>query len=198
VLLTVAYYRRKELLKLAPLGLVLLLVVINLSPGALGSVIDQFTRHDAATVPTVSDRASDYDAIRPDVWSHLALGRGYGSYNHDTYRILDSEVLLRTIETGVLGLAVFLLIADRDPDWAPVALVGAAIAVAFPVLAFLFDILSFPHVPYIFLYMIGLVAVVVARPRERRQPVLSPGGRTGPALPAARTRPVGVHDPLAS
>ena len=38
-------------------------------------------------VGTVSDRTSDYDAIRPDVWSHLALGRGWGSYNHESYRI---------------------------------------------------------------------------------------------------------------
>ena len=59
----------------------------------------------------MSDRASDYDAVRPDVWSHLAFGRGWGSYNHDDYRILDSEILHRTVEMGVLGLVSYLLIA---------------------------------------------------------------------------------------
>ena len=59
---------------------------------------------------TTSDRTADYDAVRPDVWTHLLFGRGFGSYNHDTYRILDSEILGRTVETGVLGLAAFLLI----------------------------------------------------------------------------------------
>ena len=100
----------------------------TLAPGAIGSTIEQFTRSDATALPTVSDRASDYDAIRPDVWSHILLGRGWGSYNHESYRILDSEILQRTIETGVLGLLAFLLvgisviassrraIAARDPD----------------------------------------------------------------------------------
>jgi hypothetical protein len=186
VILTLAYFRRRELLKLAPLGLVLLVVVTSLSPGALGSTISQFTRSDRASVPTVNDRASDYDAVRPDVWSHLALGRGWGSYNHDSYRILDSEILLRTIETGVLGLAAFLLlglsvvacsrktIASRDPATAPVALIGASIAVGFLVLATLMDELSFPHAVYIFLYMVGFEAVILERRGRDEEPTPAP------------------------
>jgi hypothetical protein len=174
VVLALAYYRRRELLRLAPLGLALLLTVMTLSPGALRSTVDQFLRSDRTAVNTVSDRVADYDAVRPDVWTHLAFGRGWGSYNHETYRILDSEILLRLIETGVVGLAAFLLIggsvlavtrraiAGRDPTVAPVALIGALCAVAFIVFAFLFDTLSFPHVPYIFLYITGLAAVVIA------------------------------------
>ncbi len=180
VVLTLVYFRRSALLKLAPLGLVVLVIAMVLSPGALSSITDQFTRSDRAAVGTVSDRTSDYDAIRPDVWSHPALGRGYGSYNHENYRILDSEILLRTIETGVLGLAAFLLIplvvlasarrliASRDPTAASVGLVGAAIAVTFFVCALMFDVLSFPHVPYVFLYMTGLVAVVIIERREEK------------------------------
>ena len=175
VILTLAYFRRRELLKLAPLGLVLLVVVSSISPGAIGSTIREFTRSDAAAVPTVSDRTSDYDAVRPDVWTHLALGRGWGSYDHNTYRVLDSEILTRTIESGVLGLVAFLLvpisvvatgrktIASRDPSAAPVALIGASVAVAFLVLSALFDELSFPHATYIFLYIAGLQTVVVRR-----------------------------------
>lgn len=173
--LTLAYFRRRELLKLAPLGLILLVLVSAISPGALGSTVRQFTRSDATAVPTVSDRTSDYDAVRPDVWTHLLLGRGWGSYNHDTYRILDSELLTRTIETGVIGLFAFLLvpvavvgasrktIALRDRESAPVALVGAATAMSFLVLAALFDELSFPHAAYIFLYIVGLETVMLRR-----------------------------------
>lgn len=180
VVLTLVYFRRRELLKLAPLGMVLLVVVTVLSPGAVQSTVDQFVRPDRLDVPTVSDRASDYDAVRPDLWTHLAFGRGWGSYNHETYRILDSEILHRTVEMGVLGLVVFLLmvlsvilsarktIGERDPRWAPVALVGAAVAAAFLVLSTLFDVLSFPHPTYIFLYTAGLVAVVIAPRRERK------------------------------
>ena len=200
--LTLAYFRRRELLKLAPLGMVLLIVVSSVSPGALGSTVSQFTRSDRAAVPTVNDRASDYDAVRPDVWSHLAFGRGWGSYNHESYRILDSEILHRLIEAGVLGLAAFLLvgvsvvastrrtIASRDPTSAPIALIGASMAVGFLVLATLFDELSFPHAVYIFLYMAGLVAVVVERPRRRAEPPPVAATPEAPAPTVAVQAPV--------
>lgn len=208
VLLMLAYFRRRELLRLAPLAVVFVIVVVALSPGALKSTVDQFTRSDAQAVGTVSDRTADYDAIRPDVWSHLAFGRGYGSYNHDTYRILDSEILLRTIEGGVFGLISFLLIGvsvivstrrsirSRDPTSAQPALIGAATAVAFIVLAFLFDELSFPHVPYIFLYMVGLAAVVVAprwSPKARRT---TPSPAVVPLERRELVGPLGAQDPL--
>ena len=188
IVLTLLFFRRKSLYKLAPLAMILLVTVMILAPGALSSVTDQFTRSDATTLPTVSDRSSDYDAIRPDVWSNLALGRGWGTYNHESYRILDSEILHRTIETGVIGLIAFLLIpvavlatvrrSIRSPDrsTAQIAVIGAAAAVGFFVLALLFDVMSFPHVPYVFLYMAGLVTVVVGRESEpaAESPPVSP------------------------
>jgi hypothetical protein len=216
--LTLAYFRRRELLKLAPLGMVLLVVVTVLSPGAVQSTVNQFVRPDRLDVPTVSDRASDYDAVRPDLWTHFAFGRGWGTYNHETYRILDSEILHRTVEMGVLGLVVFLLmvlsvilsarktIAERDPRWAPVALVGAAVAASFLVLSTLFDVLSFPHPTYIFLYTAGLLTVVIA-PREEREPRAPPVARAAHEdgrvrSPAAGQRfPVharGAHHPVRS
>jgi hypothetical protein len=178
ILLTLAYFRRRELLSLAPLGLVIAVVVSLLSPGAVRGTIDQFLRPDSASVATTADRTADYDAVRPDLWTNLLLGRGHGSYNHESYRIIDSEILNRLIETGVLGLLAFLAvglsvlfvarstIAARDPTYSPPALVGAAVAVCFLTVATLFDLLGYPHAVYIFLYMAGLVAVVVGRERE--------------------------------
>jgi hypothetical protein len=178
VLLTLAYFRRRELLSLAPLGLVIAVVVSLLSPGAVRGTIDQFLRPDSASVATTADRTADYDAVRPDLWTNLLLGRGHGSYNHESYRIIDSEILNRLIETGVLGLLAFVAvglsvlfvarstIAARDPTYSPPALVGAAVAVCFLTVATLFDLLGYPHAVYIFLYMAGLVAVVVGRERE--------------------------------
>jgi O-Antigen ligase len=200
VVLTLVYFRRRALLKLAPLGLVVLVIAMFLSPGALSSVADQFTRSDRAAVGTVSDRASDYDAIRPDVWSHPAFGRGDGSYDHETYRILDSEILGRTIETGVLGLAAFLLIplvvlasarrliTSRDQMAASVGLIGAAIAVTFFVFALMFDELSFPHVPYVFLYMTGLVAVVIIERRKEKTEKTAHRGAAPGAVGQANSR----------
>ncbi len=195
VILTMAYFRRRELLSLAPVGLVIAIAVSVLSPGAVQGTISQFLRPDRASVATTSDRTADYDAVRPDLWTHLLFGRGYGSYNHETYRILDSEILNRVVETGLVGLLAFLLvgisvvlvarrtIAGRDPTYAPLALVGAAAAVCFLVVSTLYDVLGFPHATYIFLYLAGLVTVVVARRPE--------------AAPAPRERPHGgrVHRP---
>jgi hypothetical protein len=184
VILTLAYFRRRELLKLAPLGLVALVAVHALSPAALGSTVSQLAP-DKLGVATVSERTIDYDAVRPEVWTHLIFGKGWGTYDHVTYRILDSDILQRVVETGVVGLVVYLgmaisvvltaraSIASRHPDWAGPALIGAAAAVSFIVVSFLFDVMSFPHVPYIFLYLAGLVAVVVGAEREPKPPASS-------------------------
>jgi hypothetical protein len=200
VVLVIAYFRRRELVRLAPLGFLSLIAIHGLSPGAFGSILFQL-HPDKLGVATVSDRAADYDAVRPDLWSHLAFGRGYGSYDHLSYRILDSEMLSRVVDTGILGALalIFMLMAivfacrrtinARDPVWSLPMLAVAAAAVAFLVFTFLFDVTSFPHVPYILLSLAGLAAVIVsgepdpapARPVRRLK------------RPAAARRP--VHRP---
>jgi hypothetical protein len=202
VVLALGYFRRRELLSLAPYGFVMALAITVMSPGAVHGVLSQFLRDDSSTVAPTSDRVADYDAVRPDVWTHLLFGRGFGTYEHDTYRILDSEILSRTVETGVIGLLAFLAIGitvvvasrrtinRREEPYASLALMGAAAAVAFMVASTLFDATGFPHVTYIFLYIAGLVAVVIGRgesdepPRPRRR-----------ALPTRRRQPAHASPP---
>jgi hypothetical protein len=172
VVLTIGYFRRRELLRLTPLLLVMLVVLHVVSPGALGSIAFQL-RGDHLDVNTVNDRTSDYDAVRPDIWSHPVFGRGYGTYEHKSYRILDMELLRETVEVGAVGVAAYLLmilsviavarapIRARRPRDAPVALVAAAAAVAFLVVSTLFDVMSFPHCPYIFLWMAAMLSATV-------------------------------------
>jgi hypothetical protein len=178
--LALGCFRRRELLKMAPVALLLLIVVLIVSPGTVEPVIKQFSSSAlGGNAPsTTSDREARYDAIRPDVWTHLALGRGYGSYQPLGHRIMDSEVLLRLIEMGVLGLAAFIwlglsvvatarkAINSRDPSRAPPALAGVAAAAVFVVVGALFDSISFPQVPYIFLCLAAYVAVAVKPPDE--------------------------------
>ena len=197
VIATLAYFRRRELLMLAPFGLVIGVMVAAVSPSAVHSVVAQFTRSDAGSVATTSERAADYDAIRPDLFTHLVFGRGFGSYNHASYRILDSEILSRTIETGILGLAAFLLIpisvilvarktvSQRDPRWAPAALCGVSAAVCMLVLATLYDVMALPHGPCVFLYLAGL-AVAVVGPGSA---ILPPSAARDHAVRAHRGRP---------
>jgi hypothetical protein len=184
VILTLAYFRRRELVRLAPLAVVVLIAVHLLSPGAFGAIAAQLHPQRLNDVTTVSDRTSDYDAVRPDVWTHLAFGRGYGSYEHTSYRVLDMEMLRELIEVGVVGLVAYIMmsvsivatarapIRRRRPEESRVALAAASTAVAFLVISTLFDVMSFPHCPYILLWMAGLLAVVVTNPAE--EPGASP------------------------
>jgi hypothetical protein len=177
VILTLACFERRRLLRLAPLGVVGLAAIHALSPGALGSIAVQL-HSNRLGVATISDRASDYDAVRPDVWSHLAFGRGFGTYDHTSYRILDMELLHSLVVGGVLGLLAYVaiavaviavarrVIASRDGDAATAALVAAAAAIGFLAVSTLFDVMSFPHCPYIFLFLAGFLAVVARAPER--------------------------------
>ncbi len=193
VFVTLIALRPREVLRLAPLGIGLFALARILSPGAIGSTLSQFLRPDRADVPTVSDRVADYDAVRPDLWTHFAFGRGFGSYDHETYRILDSEILHRLVEMGVLGLVAFLAIpvtviwaarralADGDPARASIALVGACAGACFLVVATLYDVLSFAHGVYAFLYIAGLVAVAqTAAPAPKAPTPATPPPRPAP------------------
>jgi hypothetical protein len=171
---TIIYFRREHIVKLIPLVVVGLIVIHILSPGALGSTAEQLSP-DRLGVNTVSDRAADYDALRPDVLTSLALGRGFGSYEYTRFRILDNDLLHRLVETGVIGLAAYLLmivsvimgarrlIRSRGPG-SDAALIGASAAAGFLTVTVLFDVLSFPHATYIFLFMAAIVACVLTRP----------------------------------
>jgi O-antigen ligase len=173
----------RRVMKLVPVGIAVLVVVHILSPGALGSVAVQLTSDRLNQASTVNGREADYDAIRPDVLSSPLVGRGYGSYDQQTYRILDSEYLHRLVETGVIGVVGYLalilsvIVAARrslragDAMRAPPALAAAGAAGAFLVASALFDAVSFPHTPYVFLTIAGLAAVCAASPAPDRDVV---------------------------
>lgn len=181
VFVTLAYFRRRELLRLAPLGVLIGVVMLVLTPGAAQTIVSQLSGDRLKSVTTVSDRTSDYDAVRPDVFSHVVSGRGYGSYEHVSARIIDMELLRTLIEVGAFGLLAYVAmlgsiivaarrpIRERRPRDSAVALSAAAAAVAWLVVSALFDVMAFPHCPYIGLWMAGLLAVVVSAERERRE-----------------------------
>jgi hypothetical protein len=165
---------------MAPLAVVFLLGIQLLAPGAARAIFTQL-QPDQLGVTTVSDRSSDYDAVRPDVWSHLAFGRGYGSYEPTSHRIIDMELLRQLVEVGVFGLSAFILlivaivavarrpIHERRATDATVALSAAAAAVVLLTVSTLFDAMAFPHCPYIALWLAGLLAVVVSQPATNAQ-----------------------------
>ena len=178
---TIGCFRRRELLKMVPVALLLLVAVLIVSPGTVTPLIRQFSpsQFGPNAPDTTSARDVTYDAIRPDVWTHLALGRGYGSYMPTGHRIVDSELLLRLVEMGVIGVAAFFwlglsvvatarrTINSRHPINAPPALAAAAAAAIFLAAGAMFTELSYPQVPYILFYLAAFVAVIVKPPNER-------------------------------
>ena len=167
-------YRPRQMMRLAPLAVVLLAIVHVAAPGALGGVFDQLLPNRVDKVNTTQDRVSDYEAIRPDLAAHPLLGRGYESYDQKKHRILDNQYLTLGIGVGLLGLLGYLAIfitaflsAHRaarsgDPDRAPPGLAAAASIVAALVAGGILDFLAFPQLPYLFCF-IAAIAVVLAR-----------------------------------
>ncbi|UGS37744.1 hypothetical protein [Capillimicrobium parvum] len=190
-------YRTREMLRLWPLVFVLAVFIHVASPGALGTIssLSGFLNTDSS-----AGRTSDYAAIAPDVVTRPVIGFGYGSLDisqADTYRILDNEYLGQLLQVGFLGVAAYLAMAlaaaliarpairSRDPARASPALAGMAAALAFAVASALFDILSFPQAPYLFLFA-GAVCTVAATGLPRA---------AGETARRRRTRPVPMPGP---
>jgi hypothetical protein len=207
ILLLALYRPRAVASSLLGLALVLVVVVHFTSPGALGSVLSQLEPGHVNGVLTTTDRTARYDAVRPDVVRHLLLGRGFQSYDPHKYRILDNEYLGLAITVGLLGLAAYIAIfatvmgsahgvirarlpgvrggvGDLRPDRERSSLALAAFA-SVGVVALssaLFDVLSFPHVPYLLFFLAAAITVL-------REPAPA-GGRVPDDPPRRRARSV--------
>jgi O-antigen ligase len=186
-ILTLLAFRPRELLRLWPAGLVVLILMPAMAPGAAGQVKSQLSSIGARQ--STQGRTADYDAIQPDLLAHRTIGRGYGTYDHDRYRLLDNQYLGVLIGTGLVGLATFIAmilavvliairpIRSRDPVRGPPALAAAAAAVAFGIVAALFDALAFPQTPYLFFFVAAIA--VVAASRDKNDLATPAEGRAG-------------------
>ncbi|HEY2766809.1 MAG TPA: O-antigen ligase family protein [Solirubrobacteraceae bacterium] len=206
ILLLVVYRPRTVVRSLLGLALVLGVLVHFTSPGALGSVLTQLEPGHVNNVLSTTDRTARYDAVRPDLLTHPLLGRGYESYDPHKYRILDNEYLGLMITTGLLGvLAYFGIFATMmsaahrtirgpDPHRASLALAAFAAVGVIALASALFDVLSFPHVPYL-LFFLGAMIVSLREHSPATQPVRRRSGRPRPlplghrAAPLAPPRP---------
>ncbi len=164
----------RRLLRLVPLLVILVGASHFLAPGAIGSVIQQFTGGKLTAVGTTVHRLDGYDAVRPIVMSHPILGEGIGGYNSLLNRILDNQMLDNLIQTGVVGEFAFIamivsvvwtavpLVRGSTDDRSKAALAAACAAVSFLTVSFLFDSMAYTHVPYIFLTFAGLLVVLAS------------------------------------
>jgi hypothetical protein len=187
VVLYIAFYRPRQVLRLAPLGVGALLVIVHFaSPGALGTVLNV---NRAVNSRSTSHRVGDFTDVTPDVLAHPALGRGFGTLNPQQpsqFRINDNEYIDELWEVGILGLLAFLwmilapvmsarrAIRTRGPTVGSLALATSGGCIAFLVACALFDALSFPQAPYMFFAVAALTTIAAAGPEGNVRPAREP------------------------
>jgi polysaccharide biosynthesis protein PslJ len=203
ILLLLAYRPREVLKTVGRLCLVLIAIVHFTSPGALGSVIDQLEPGHVNSALTTTDRTARYDAVTPDLLRHPLLGRGYESYDPQKYRILDNQYLDLLITVGAVGTLLYLgifatmisaalpLVRDRsrhDPRRSSLALAALVTIVSALIGSALFDVLSFPHVPYMLFFVAAMILAL-------REPSPVPeGARLQPPRPPGEENPPGAAE----
>jgi hypothetical protein len=199
-LLVLFAYRPRQMLRLVPAALVLIVLIQVAAPGAAGGVTNQLKPQNLFGVLSTKDRQSDYAAIAPDVIKHPILGRGYESYDQKKYRILDNQYLTLIIGTGLLGVLAFLavfgcafLLTHRvarsgDSDRAPPAIAASAAMISFVVGSALLDTLALPQLAYLICFLAGLV---VATTHDGVGLALRPAPARAPKASLVRPRLVG-------
>ena len=171
VVMALVALRPRYALKLLPVGIIALMAMPILSPGAVGSIRAQLQPDRVTSNNSTTGRTDDYRAVAPDLANHPVTGRGYGSYDPQKYRIIDNQYIGLGIETGFVGVGTYLLmllsvflaarpaIRSGDPARAGPALAAACSAAALGVAAALFDVFAYPQVPYVFLSVAALAVV---------------------------------------
>ncbi len=187
----------RRAIRLLP-GLPIVFVAIHLmAPGAIGSVFKELFGGQVGSVGTTTHRVAAYEFVRPYLWTNPAFGIGYGTYGANVNRIFDSQVLDTILDSGIVGLLTYLGMIltslftavsivrrhSRNSEVARMATALGAAAVAFFVSSFLYDAVGFPHGPYIFLAITGLIAVLYR-------------GQSGNELPARALVPEEPPSPL--
>src|SRR5665213_830678 len=109
VVIYIACYRPRQVLRLLPVGLVVLLGAVHFAaPGALGTVLN--VNQDVSSNST-AHRVGDFENVTPDVLAHPLLGRGFGTLNPEQpaqFRINDNEYIDELWEVGAFGLLAFI------------------------------------------------------------------------------------------
>ncbi len=177
VIIYIAFYKPRQVLRLAPVGLVVLVGLVHVaSPGSLGTL---FSANSGIASSSSTHRLGDFTNVAPDIYARPVLGRGFGTIDPehpDQFRINDDEYIDEIWQVGFIGLFAYLFmilapiilarraIRARDPTVAPLALATSAGCVAYLVVNVLFDAMSFPQAPYMFFMVAALTTIAAAGP----------------------------------
>ena len=183
MILYIGCYRRRQVVRLVPIGLILLVPLVHFaSPGAFGSIFD---KSNAVDSNSTLHRAGDISSLMPDILAHPVLGRGFGTLDPDIptqFRINDNEYLDEVWQVGILGLLAYIAmivtpiiaarraIRSRDPMVGSIALAASAGCMSYLTVSALFDAFSFVQAPYMF-FIVAAVATAGSAPEEPQESV---------------------------
>lgn len=188
VALVFLVYRPWAMLRLWPVGVVIGVIIHFAAPGTLGTSLNALAPSKLFAASSTEGRTKDYAPVMLDIKDRLVIGRGYGTFDPHKYRYLDNQYLMAAVETGLVGLTVYLLLIlcvvrlghraarSRDPSRAPAGLAAVAVATTFGIGSVVYDEMSFPQVPYMFLAVVAMALVAhgvrtpVAAPRQTLAP----------------------------
>lgn len=150
---------------LAILGLFLL------APQVPQVLIDLFTKADQDV--SISSRTSDYANATSFITHHFFFGRGYKTFDPNTYFYLDNQFLLSLIEVGIFGLMSLIGLmctgitlarnvkhTAKDPYTRELGQCLAGSLCAILVCFATFDTLSFPMVAFTTMTLLGLTGAL--------------------------------------
>jgi O-antigen ligase len=148
-------------------------------PGLIGTIRSLFTH--ASSDPSITGRTTDYGPSFAFIGQRPWFGRGAGTFIPTRYRILDNQVLLTTIESGIVGLIAFIMlflggaaVAHRvgkfspDPETRHLAYALLAVFVAGFLTSFTFDSFSFPMFTMVVFLMLGVAGALWRLDRPAR------------------------------
>lgn len=148
-------------------------------PGLIGTIRGLFL--NAGQDTSVTSRTDDYGPAFAFIHQRPILGRGAGTFIPSRYRFLDNQILMTTIESGILGLIALVtlllggltlahrvgkLAAEPQTKHLGYALL-AAFAVAF-LTSFTFDSLSFPIFTTMLFLLLGITGAMWRLDRTSR------------------------------
>jgi putative inorganic carbon (hco3(-)) transporter len=187
-------YRPRQLVRLLPWALVLVVAMQAVAPAALSTLRYTLRPSTVQNDGSVNDRKADYSAVRPDILKHPAIGRGYGSYDANKYRVLDNAYLGLLVETGVIGVVTYglmivtigrtghLIVRRRHFERAPAATAIVASTAAFGIGSALYDSTSYPQ-PFYVIFMFAAMLSVYWREQVADDAVAAEHSREAPREP---------------
>jgi O-antigen ligase len=148
-------------------------------PGLIGTIRGLFIH--AGTDTSITSRTDDYRVAFQLIGERPLLGRGAGTFIPSRYRFLDKQILMTTIESGVVGLIALVALllggaalahrVGKFASYPETKHLGYVLLGAFTVAAltsFTFDSLSFPIFAIVLFLLLGVAGAMWRLERPAR------------------------------